>query len=349
MLRRILLVACFVLSHARECLLHEISSGKWVYQGNNITRKSFTCCEWDYSDWKDPEITSQCGSKDFPSKETYRYGRLDFPVQVGAHSCVCDELQHTRLTVSEREKYTWVPRRCSLLAWNATAFCEQLGHRKIMFIGDSTVGQSAATLMNMIVSDEPKGLCGPQLLVHRLDMPSQSRELVAEQLYTFAPDIIVFNFGAHYHVVEEFRTEVEEFLETFVASYRRNVAPRPVHFVWKTHNPPYPQCEHFTSPVPVPPVQESTFQWDLLDQFDAIARNITAKHHFEIIDMYPLKLRADAHPARMAWDVAKKGGDCLHFCMPGPLDLFSTLMHHMLFQHDHNNDSGWRKRRLLRR
>jgi hypothetical protein len=39
------------------------------------------------------------------------------------------------------------------------------------------------------------------------------------------------------------------------------------------------------------------------------------------VDLAPLYLRPDAHPG---------GNDCLHMCVPGPLDLFSILLLAML-------------------
>lgn len=45
--------------------------------------------------------------------------------------------------------------------------------------------------------------------------------------------------------------------------------------------------------------------------------------------MYMLKLRPDAHPGAMAYQA--RGGDCLHFCLPGPLDIFSHMLLHHLF------------------
>lgn len=222
MVRWQLLLICLAKALARDCLLSEISKGKWVYRAN-LTRKSYVCCGWDSNDWKDPEITEQCGLVDMPNKYVFRYGRVDRVVQVGENSCVCDEAQHTRLTVSEREKYQWVPDDCTLLQWNATAFCEQLGTRKIMFIGDSTSSQSASSLMNLIATGEPRGLCAPQVLYYRYNTPSESRGLMSKLLYTFLPDIVVLNFGAHFQDVDIFRREVGEFLHHFIGEYRRNI------------------------------------------------------------------------------------------------------------------------------
>jgi hypothetical protein len=40
------------------------------------------------------------------------------------------------------------------------------------------------------------------------------------------------------------------------------------------------------------------------------------------MDMSPLKLRADSQ--------ARSTRDCLHYCMPGVLNLFSVLMYNLL-------------------
>lgn len=110
-----------------------------------------------------------------------------------------------------------------------------------------------------------------------------------------------------------------------------------IHLVWRTHNAPFPGCMNFHAPVTAPPQQPSTFGWNLFNQFDEIAFNLTRQYNFQVIDMSPLKLRADAHQGKMAWTA--KQGDCLHFCLPGPVDLFANLMLHMLSEHDQQTAS----------
>lgn len=322
----VLLVLSFAASRARNCLLDEISTGKWIYR-SNTTKKAFVCCGWEKDAWLHPDLTSHCSNSDTLNKTIYRYGRLDSLVQIGEHSCFCDAHHGTMTTISEREKYVWVPDSCSLLSWNATHFCEELGDKKIMMIGDSTMSQSATTLMNMIVSDTPRGRCGPQLLFNRMYMPSLHRELAARQLYDFAPDIVVVSFGPHYKNEGHFQSDMEDFLETFAFSYRRNMAPKRIHFVWRKYNAPYVNCDHFQAPADEPSNYTTNYRWDLLEAFDSIALNLTSKYHFQAMDMSPLKLRADAHPGKLA-------NDCFHFCAPGPLNIFSNMMLHMLVEYN---------------
>ena len=50
--------------------------------------------------------------------------------------------------------------------------------------------------------------------------------------------------------------------------------------------------------------------------------------------MYPLYLRPDSHPGKNSWSDARFGGDCLHLCIPGPLDIFSILLLHYLIDEE---------------
>jgi GDSL/SGNH-like Acyl-Esterase family found in Pmr5 and Cas1p len=57
--------------------------------------------------------------------------------------------------------------------------------------------------------------------------------------------------------------------------------------------------------------------------FDAIASDIFKNELQQpVLHLEPLYYRADAHPVR--------DNDCLHYCIPGPLDLAAQLLHHML-------------------
>ena len=60
-------------------------------------------------------------------------------------------LQHKGYAV---HTYDWVPCFCMLHRWNASFFCELLGNRTILLVGDSTMEQSVSTLMAMIQSGQ---------------------------------------------------------------------------------------------------------------------------------------------------------------------------------------------------
>jgi hypothetical protein len=70
---------------------------------------------------------------------------------------------------------------------------------------------------------------------------------------------------------------------------------------------------------------QGRFQYNhgLFQGFDAIASDIFTKVLKQpVLHLEPLYYRADAHPVR--------DDDCLHYCIPGPLDLAAILLHHML-------------------
>ena len=87
------------------------------------------------------------------------------------------------------------------------------------------------------------------------------------------------------------------------------------------------------------------FQWRLHPTFDdmSIKWSQDPAHFLPVIDMSPLYLRPDAHPA-----------ECLHYCTPGPRDLFATLLMQMLSENaeggvqkqaaasNHPSDPNWR-------
>lgn len=66
------------------------------------------------------------------------------------------------------------------------------------------------------------------------------------------------------------------------------------------------------------------YGWNHFHLFDKFTNTQNIKHDYKIIDLTPLYLRPDAH-------VKGKKDDCLHFCMPGPLDLFSIILQQMLY------------------
>ena len=46
--------------------------------------------------------------------------------------------------------WEWKPRACELVPWDELKFCELLGRRKVLIVGDSTLMQTAGTLKSML-------------------------------------------------------------------------------------------------------------------------------------------------------------------------------------------------------
>jgi hypothetical protein len=71
----------------------------------------------DWSPWEESDVLK--GSK-------------NFLVHIAGNGCKCEGWV---------DEYVWEPAGCVLAAWDAAAFCDALGARSLMFIGDSTMIQ----------------------------------------------------------------------------------------------------------------------------------------------------------------------------------------------------------------
>jgi hypothetical protein len=108
-----------------------------------------------------------------------------------------------------------------------------------------------------------------------------------------------------------------------------------VKVLWKTINPGHYHCTNISSPTttysPAGANEEDIFHWDTFPILDELASNHSRTAGIGVIDVSPLYLRGDAHPALNQLLLHKKTDhDCLHFCSPGPLALFAQLMLQML-------------------
>lgn len=238
---------------------------------------------------------------------------------------------------------------CRQLEWNATEFCTLLGSRSILFLGDSTMQQTITTIANLVTAQKPQNNCAQQLLFERHDMVGKDHPIRHFlKAYFERIDFVIISAGPHYHSIEHFNITVHEFFEE-VDEFRReyilgstgisdqeNSSPKKdIRFIWKSINRAHFDCQKIVSPSILPPPipeDKDQYQWSLFRTYDEIARNLTVDYpFFDYIDMYPLSLRPDGHPGYTAYNWAKVGGDCLHFCLPGPLDVFGTLMLHYLY------------------
>ena len=132
-----------------------------------------------------------------------------------------------------------------------------------------------------------------------------------------------------------------------------DVALKAVSFTWRSQYGGHYDCGSthgdYTVPYVAPTDHSDEYHYDLFKLYDSIAMEIIPEYNEEFketslqlnrtgsaaqtpsidyMDMSPLYLRADAHPASNGYDKY----DCLHFCLPGPLHLFSILMLHYVLE-----------------
>jgi hypothetical protein len=130
---------------------------------------------------------------------------------------------------------------------------------------------------------------------------------------------VVISAGAHFHDVPNYARAWDALIPQIVAT--RQQFPH-VKFTWRTIVPGHVDCKNETGPIEsyLPPSRgHDYYQWGLHPVFDNYSRRRAKENNMTMVEMGPLYLRPDAH------------SDCLHMCLPGPLDLFPILLLGMLY------------------
>jgi len=135
-------------SRGRPCGVGEHTDGRWVYKTAGELEAHAPCCDLYKAEQRDTDV---CGPHPMPLEvhfppgedvlpehhhfwnHQFTAGRSDFLVHVGGNGCSCKGWV---------DRYFWEPARCSLATWNASQFCDALGGRTILFVGDSTMQQA---------------------------------------------------------------------------------------------------------------------------------------------------------------------------------------------------------------
>lgn len=79
---------------------------------------------------------------------------------------------------------------------------------------------------------------------------------------------------------------------------------------------------------------------------DLWALSIMPNHGFHILDLRLLYFRSDAHPGSqrdIIPDNPTKGPDCLHLCLPGPLEVIAPLFAELLDKRPFRESANYRK------
>ena len=132
-------------------------------------------------------------------------------------------------------------------------------------------------------------------------------------------DVIVVNRGLHYRPDEELEAGL-----TVALKYLRLLAPETLLAVRSTPAG-HPQCSRYEVPLSGPQVFNGAipFRWDLLPRQQGIAERVAVSVGAVLLDVVPMTvLRPDQHKASRDG----KQLDCVHYCVPGPVDGWAQLL-----------------------
>lgn len=301
--------------------------GKWHSQGQDFSPNVPPCCSWDGQP-ASYDITLPNGT--YAKCRNFRKGSVwkgvapgpqsNILQASGGHGCSLDCSQRLEML----NKQQWRPDNCQLDPWNATRFCELLGNRSVLMIGDSTMEQTSAVLHNMI--NWGNGTCAPALqmalsdtlvgLSGRVDRGSTWNEYVSR----LDPRIIVISAGPHIHKKNSHKLVWSTVRDQFLSHFSGKL-----QLIWRTSTGAGCSDEPLTSmPADTPGywAKHNAYNYKAMEEADSAAfRFWSSVPNVTVMDLRPLWMRPDAAVGK---------GNCVHMCSPGVLQLFSIAFLNIL-------------------
>jgi hypothetical protein len=301
--------------------------GAWVHEKNR-TFAAPVCCAWDetFRPFNDPE---KC-SKDINSNN-YRGVAAPLHQQIGGYACSCARKRNYT------DEHVWKAAPDGLLDdfdFCPHKACNLLGTRQVLLVGDSTMQQTASTLMNALLP----GGCQTQILLRVSDTLTGKRfgagfrgqswnRLTLDQ----KPDIVIISTGAHVFGGDQGYIDNLQNILANVPTIRQRLPGTKV--VWKTQQPG--GCSNDVRYHDDPAKASKTLtlvgrKYNHADFYDRDLYTISQmqKHGVPVLDMRMLYSRSDSHPS--SGQEGHQGMDCLHMCSPGPLDVIAPLFQNLL-------------------
>lgn len=288
-----------------------LPKGRWI-KGRKSEHAAPICCGWDLDNYmKVPE----CGRVPMPRVNGGGWrGRPDFYAHLGGYGCSCKNFQ---------DDYEW----SETPSWNAYDTCQKLNGRRVLLIGDSTMGQVGTTLMNAL---HPAGCqinitCVESDTLINKEMGHLNRGPhwfdSVKQNKGWA-DIVIISAGPHIYGRNNFNLVVESIINGTRTLKKDN--PN-MEVIWKTQPPAGCTSE------PTTMIEFSgDYQYNEFYERDMYCLNELPRHGIHVLDLRMLYYRSDAHIHSGHHSGNPKRKDCMHMCLPGPLDIIAPLFSQLL-------------------
>lgn len=348
------------------------NTGSWIALKSESASDNFECCE-------STDAHNEYKSKIPSSSMCHNIGNKSWSVPLGNDkACHCrnqhyyvDQKGTSSLFRPRTIDYSWIPSNCSLKLWDEKKFCDKLGSKKVLLVGDSTMSQTHTTIQSMLFYSDQfsnatrKLECMRQIsfgmsdyLVNVTRGERGSTLLGHAQSRHFDFDILVFSYGYHAHEVEapgdkskpiedesysnHFTVRLREALQE-IRRGRMAAHGLPLSVVYKTENMAHSGCDHFKAPDNALLNRErlerlssagvgKKYHWS--DEFHLEDRLIKFARENDVFIMRqtPLYARPDGHIPLWFHNLrtGQNNWDCMHYCIPGPLNIFGRLLLHFL-------------------
>jgi hypothetical protein len=234
--------------------------------------------------------------------------------------------------------------KCRFTEWSSEEFCSVAGGRSISFVGDSLTWTVFLALVYSLGATPTSGwttVCnGTTKLFWFRDNELTGLALTRQELRQ--SDTLILNRGAHHRndtVVESGLTgRTIPIVKQWQEVCENNTSTGQCRLFWRTTMPGHPSCRENRVPSTNTSAMDALIAdrgtafdshgwWDFGRQ-NMFMENLLAQNDLEatFMDGYDLLLtRPDLHIGGN-----KKGGDCLHYCLPGPPDVLNQVLLHEL-------------------
>ena len=244
---------------------------------------------------------------------------------------------------------------CVYKQWDLDQFCRLAFNQTIAFWGDSLMWQqyhslhylsNATWIINKQTGQLSKTCDGTTTLYWRRDNFINAKGMDGF-LKLYDPDVVIMNRGAHYRNDATFTNELNATLERSLRWQRdcdqRKNDPRKCLLFWRTTAPGFPNCNQVPGPLSKSNISiaegwvqnsdnewytagRKQYNWWHFASQNALVENLmqsyTRNHNLRVrfLDFYEMAmLRPDHHISK---------NDCLHWCLPGPMDATAALLLH---------------------
>ncbi len=136
--------------------------------------------------------------------------------------------------------------------------------------------------------------------------------------------------GAHFHDMNQFMNVLREINETAIEALDR--LPPTTKLIFRGQHPGHVNCGRFLGKEPLlnyaQPAERDKYSWFLHSSFDKELEAFVKSRNDSRISYwstYPMYLRPDAH------SYASKADDCLHYALPGPMNIEANIFITKLF------------------
>ena len=259
--------------------------------------------------------------------------------------------------------YLWKPRD-TIFQYTKENLCEVINNRNIYIVGDSLSMSFFMTLGNMLWMNS-RDLIQAKYCVNKMLCPEHIPDLCSNRKLKFrfsaffvreyhlslynsdntisrsrfelkswvnilkykndlGISIVILNRGSHY---TEDTVLIKQLNETFTYLGKHHSE---LIIIFRDTPSGHPHCEQYFNSTPFSSFhfnysslsiqQQELWKWDKFEYQNKLIRNLILQYHPYIIFMdvsHSTALRADSH---------KSANDCLHYCVPGPIDHWVTKM-----------------------